>query len=171
MKDWDLAGEKPSFIVVLSKFPHQNGIHWRWPSFPVGFVFLLLRPCNLTKPESHQRSHCRLKAFVWKWFKIFSTACRLGFIKRFEVLWHGSLESVSADPPLCLWQMMVAPFHKKLANLLNRVLLLLLQWPQTRVTSEKSLPFQSLCKVFLQQLNLRVHLPRRSPPPQIWNNF
>ena len=39
MKDWDLAGEKPSFIVVLSKFPHQNGIHWRWPSFPVGFVF------------------------------------------------------------------------------------------------------------------------------------
>ena len=46
-----------------------------------------------------------------------------------------------------------------------------LQWPQTRVTSEKSLPFQSLCKVFLQQLNLRVHLPRRSPPPQIWNNF
>ena len=168
MKDWGLAGERPSFIAILS-----NSL--KIALFPLPclqvLVLLLLHPCNLTKPESHQRSHCRLKAFVWKWFKIFSTACRLGFIKRFEVLWHGSLESVSADPPLCLWQMMVAPFHKKLANLLNRVLLLLLQWPQTRVTSEKSLPFQSLCKVFLQQLNLRVHLPRRSPPPQIWNNF
>ena len=38
-----------------------------------------------------------------------------------------------------------------------------LQWPQTRVTSEKSLPFQSLCKVFLQ--------PPCPPPPPIWNCF
>ena len=34
----------------------------------------------------------------------------------------------------------------------------MLELSVARVTSEKSLPFQSLCKVFLQQLNLLLHL-------------
>ena len=81
---------------------------------------------------------------ILKWFKIYSTASQnvLGFFVTvlMKVNWHSSLSLTETCPP---------PLVSSARTSSN-----------TRVTSEKYLLFQSLCKVFLQQRNLHlvVHL-------------
>ena len=62
MKDWGLAGEKPSFIVVLSTFPHQHENHLRWPSFPASFDFI----CSSILVIWPNQSHIKEVAGIWK---------------------------------------------------------------------------------------------------------
>ena len=81
---------------------------------------------------------------ILKWFNIYSTASenvlRFFFTVLMKVNWHSSLSLTETCPP---------PLVSSARTSSN-----------TRVTSEKYLLFQSLCKVFLQQRNLQliVHL-------------
>ena len=113
MKDWGLAGEKPSFIVVLSTFPHQHENHLRWPSFPASFDFI----CSSILVIWPNQSHIKEVAGIWKhlygnskMFRDIFNSLYIGFQKTF--------------------------FHPILG--MGGVGAYQLQWPQTRVTSEKS---------------------------------
>ena len=108
MKDWGLAGEKPSFIVVLSTFPHQHENHLRWPSFPASFDFI----CSSILVIWPNQSHIKEVAAIWKhlygnskmvprYFEQLADWASENVLRFFDT----DTENVSVDFPLCLWQM------------------------------------------------------------------
>ena len=170
MKDWGLAGEKPSFIVVLSTFPHQHENHLRWPSFPASFDFI----CSSILVIWPNQSHIKEVAGIWKhlygnskMFRDIFNSLYIGFQKTFfhPILGMGGWGLTNfSDHRLGLHQRSLCRFRafaKSSSNLLVHLLL------QFEIVSNNAWPPSSRHFWSLLLSLLVIHLgPLWSSPSQ-----